>query len=221
MTLLTFVSAVKCQDVQLCADRWQDASVTKAERFLAALKKAGKSQAQAERDAGLTKGHLNRLLQGNRGKRTAHATIASLAKALNVSERWLETGEGSMEAVPDPGEARPSDPGRWRDYADGQPVFLRVLNKQRAKAEAAGHHRALIEAASDEASDQLRNFGGGELDEATALRVWREAWAWVNEEDPPTPKVHAREVPDEEKPRALGGSIKERVARVKTTRSVS
>jgi transcriptional regulator with XRE-family HTH domain len=120
--------------------------------------------------------------------------------------------------VPDPGHARPSDDGRWRDYADGQPAFLRLATKMRTRSKTNAVELALVEGALDIASDALRHHGGGELDDAAVLVAYREAWAYVNDEEAPVPRVPAREV-SQDRPAPTKGTIKERAAAAKARRS--
>ncbi len=70
---------------------------TFADRLAAALKKLGWSQNRLEREAGLSKGHVNRLIHG-KGARTAPETLVAIARVLGVDHDWLATGSGQMGA---------------------------------------------------------------------------------------------------------------------------
>lgn len=54
------------------------------------------SQNKLEKAAGLSKGHVNRLIHG-KGARTAPETLVVLARELKISHEWLSTGAGTME----------------------------------------------------------------------------------------------------------------------------
>jgi transcriptional regulator with XRE-family HTH domain len=168
---------------------------TMAERFEEAVKATGLERAEIERKvSGKAGGHLTHVIAGRRTK-LSHSMLVKYARALGVSETWLATGEGARSAVPEPGQARPSDEGRWRDFADLHIEFRSLARKMRAHAEP-GRELRLVDAALDEASDRLRNYGGGELSAADAKRAYREAWAFVNDEEPPAPKVSTPKATD-------------------------
>lgn len=55
------------------------------------------TQGKLERLAGFSsRGYVNRLLAGTRGKRPSHDVVQRLAKILRVREEWLVAGEGPM-----------------------------------------------------------------------------------------------------------------------------
>lgn len=69
---------------------------TFADRLKHALAVRGMSQNKLEQAAGLSKGHVNRLVHG-KGARTAPETLIALARELKISHEWLSTGAGTME----------------------------------------------------------------------------------------------------------------------------
>lgn len=102
---------------------------TFADRLKAALAARAVSQNRLEREAGLSKGHVNRLIHG-KGARTAPETLVSIAQVLQIDHDWLATGKGTMtadgsvEPLPSPEppstvlERDPVEPGLWRRLKD-------------------------------------------------------------------------------------------------------
>jgi transcriptional regulator with XRE-family HTH domain len=66
-------------------------------RVLRALEEEGRSQNSAEREAGLGKGYLSRMIFGDRGGTSVHPQhMRELAKVLHVNFEWLVVGDGPM-----------------------------------------------------------------------------------------------------------------------------
>jgi len=62
-----------------------------------ACEEEGRSPTSAERDAGLGKGYLSRMIYGDRGNVSFNAEhMRSLARLLHVNFEWLVIGEGPM-----------------------------------------------------------------------------------------------------------------------------
>ena len=66
-------------------------------RILLACEEENRSQTSAERDAGIPKGYLSRMIYGDRGTSSVNTEYArSLARLLHVNFEWLVTGDGPM-----------------------------------------------------------------------------------------------------------------------------
>lgn len=66
-------------------------------RVLLAMDEEKRSQGSTERDAGIPKGYLSRLIYGSRGGTSIHpGHMQALAKVLHVNFEWLVVGTGPM-----------------------------------------------------------------------------------------------------------------------------
>lgn len=179
----------------------------RAERFVALRARRWPTQGAFVKASGLDRIRVSRLESGQ-DRFTAPEFQDAVAQAVGLKTTTLvgymrgqvdlATAAAEMEAGRrvelDPGQARPSDDGRWRDYADRQPAFLRLATKVRARAELDQRPLRMVEGALDDASDQLRNFGGGELTDADVKRAYDDAWAFLSDEEPAPLKVPERPV---------------------------
>jgi transcriptional regulator with XRE-family HTH domain len=86
---LTFVSVTKAKERK---------PTPLGERILAALEVEGRTIASAEREAGFSAGHLNRIVYGSRGDRGTLdvARFKRLADLLHVEFEWLVLGVGNF-----------------------------------------------------------------------------------------------------------------------------
>lgn len=74
---------------------------TFADRLAAALTARGWSQNRLEREAKLSRGHVNRIIHG-KGARAAPETLVTIARVLGIDHDWLTTGRGSMFSSGEP-----------------------------------------------------------------------------------------------------------------------
>lgn len=66
-------------------------------RILDACEQEGRSPTSLERDAGIPKGYLSRMIHGHRGQTSVNPEhMRSLADTLDVQFEWLVLGRGPM-----------------------------------------------------------------------------------------------------------------------------
>lgn len=75
---------------------------TLAERIDHGMRLRGMTNADLARAAEVHRGTISKMLHGWRGKATTAELIAKIAKGLRVSETWLRTGAGPLEAEEGP-----------------------------------------------------------------------------------------------------------------------
>lgn len=69
----------------------------RGERILKAIEEEGRTINSTEEDLGMSRGHLGRIVRGERGTQTIDVELfANMAKLLHVNFEWLVLGEGPM-----------------------------------------------------------------------------------------------------------------------------